>query len=83
MGDNDRDRGEQQRVLGIPVGAFSRDQDGEEPQRVLGMPVDWFQPAKHELRGFLERYVPGYRQRARRRRPGSRTPGEGEHQPKG
>ena len=65
------DREEPQRVMGIPLSAFSQDPDAEEPQRVLGFPVDWFEPARRDLRAFLERHVPGYRRRAQRRRPGS------------
>jgi hypothetical protein len=64
------DREEPQRVLGIPLREFSRDPDAEEPQRVLGIPVDWFEPARNELHGFMERYVRGYRRWAQRRRPG-------------
>ncbi len=61
------DQGEPQRVLGIPLGTFSRDPDAEEPQRVLGIPVDWFGPAKREVLSFLERPARKYRRWARRR----------------
>jgi hypothetical protein len=74
---------EPQRVMGIPLGTFSRDPDAEEPQRVLGFPVTWFEPARHELRGFLERHVPGYRRRAQRRRAGRAAPGEDDQRPQG
>jgi hypothetical protein len=63
------DREEPQRVLGIPLGTFSRDPDAEEPQRVLGIPVDWFEPAKREVLHLLERPAREYRRWARRRRP--------------
>ena len=76
------DREEPQRVMGIPLGSFSRDPDAEEPQRVLGFPVDLFAPARRELHGFLERYVRGYRRWAKRRRS-PHGPGAGERRPQG
>jgi hypothetical protein len=36
------DREEPQRVMGIPLSAFSRDPDAEEPQRVMGIPLSAF-----------------------------------------
>ena len=77
------DREEPQRVLGIPLAAFSRDPDAEEPQRVLGFPVDWFEPARRDLRAFLERHVPGYRRRAQRRRLRPPAPGGDGNRPTG
>jgi len=77
------DREEPQRVLGIPLGTFSRDPDAAEQQHVLGFPVDSFEPAKREVRGFLERCVRWYRRRARRRRPGPPVPGEDGQRPQG
>jgi hypothetical protein len=65
------DREEPQRVMGIPLSAFSRDPDAEEPQRVLGFPVGWFEPARRDLHGFIGRYLRGYRRWAQRRRPGA------------
>jgi len=64
------DREEPQRVMGVPLGAFSRDPDAEEPQRVLGFPVDWLGSAKREVLRSLERPVREYRRWTRRRRPG-------------
>jgi hypothetical protein len=64
------DQDEPQRVLGIPLGAFSRDPDAEEPQRVLGFPVDWLESARREVLRSLGRPVREYRRWARRRRPG-------------
>jgi hypothetical protein len=69
--------------MGIPLSAFSRDPDAEEPQRVLGFPVDWFEPARRDLRAFLERHVPGYRRRAQRRRPQPPAPGGDGNRPTG
>jgi hypothetical protein len=77
------DREEPQRVMGIPLGTFSRDPDAPEQQRVLGFPVDLFQSAKGEVHGVLERYVGWYRRRGQRRRPGSPGPGEDGQRPKG
>ena len=77
------DREEPQRVMGIPLGGVSRDPDAEEPQRVLGFPVDWFKPARRDLHGFIERYVPGYRRWAQRRRRSPNGPGAGQRPPQG
>jgi len=70
------DREEPQRVLGIPLDAFSRarDRDGEEPQRVLGFPVDWLGSVKSDVLDSLERHVRGSQRQARRRRPGPQPP---------
>jgi hypothetical protein len=65
------DREEPQRVMGIPLDAFTRDPEAKEPQRVLGFPVDWLESAGREVRRSLERPARGYRRWARRRRPGS------------
>jgi hypothetical protein len=64
------DQEEPQRVLGIPLGVFSRDPDAEEPQRVLGFPVDWLESARREVLRSLKRPAAEHRRWAWRRRPG-------------
>jgi hypothetical protein len=64
------DQEEPQRVLGIPLGAFSRDPDAEEQQRVLGFPVDWLESARREVLRSLGGPLREYRRWTRRRRPG-------------
>ena len=72
------DREESQRVLGIPLGAFSRYPDAEEPQRVLGFPVDWLASAYRDALRSLERPVRGCRRwLPARRRSQNGPPGDG------
>ena len=79
------EREEPQRVLGIPLDAFSRarDKDREEPQRVLGFPVDWLGSVKSDVLDSLERHVRDDRGRARRRRPGPQPPSGDDPPPEG
>jgi hypothetical protein len=68
------DRGERNRVFGMPRGADPYAKQDEERQRVLGVPVDWYGPVDWSWLRSVRHPIKACRRWALRRRLGPYAP---------